>query len=431
MTMSDANLRSLATLGALRAGTTIDRLVVINDVSVVRGGATNVAMTSVRLLSERGIPVTYFTGDDGLNADEKLQDVDVEAVGAKHIREAGLLHGASSGLYNRTSASALAEWIAKNDTPRTVYHLHGWSKILSPSIFAPLRRVAPRLVVSAHDFFLVCPNGGYYDFQAQSVCNLQPMTLACAAKSCDRRNYAHKLWRLARQTVRDKLFRFANHGSTVLAVHEKMLPLLAFGGLPPDKLRTLRNPVTPWRANRVRAEQNRDFIFVGRLEQDKGADLFAEAARRAGVPVTIVGTGPQHDVIAKIYPEAKLVGWKSRQEIVEIAGSARALVMPSRYREPFGLVALEALMSGIPTIVTPQSMIAEELVAAGMAVACDANAVDELAALLRRLAADDADIASMSRTGFAEAHRFALSPNEWANRLHAIYIEAANQNASG
>ena len=64
--------------------------------------------------------------------------------------------------------------------------------------------------------------------------------------------------------------------TTIVAVHEGMIPLLEKGGVGRRAIRVLRNPVTPWRTQRVVAEQNSDVIFVGRLERDKGVDTRGE-----------------------------------------------------------------------------------------------------------------------------------------------------------
>ena len=150
-----------------------DRVVIINDVSQVRGGATNVALHSAALLGDSGIPVTYFTGDHGLHSEPRLRNADVVAVGGEHILRTALPRAALDGLYNVSAEQRLTTWIAANDTPGTIYHLHGWSKILSPSVFRALRPVAKRLIVNAHDFFLVCPNGGYFNFRSESPCELR------------------------------------------------------------------------------------------------------------------------------------------------------------------------------------------------------------------------------------------------------------------
>ena len=91
--------------------------------------------------------------------------------------ETALSRSILKGLYDRSVMTKVASWIASHDTANTVYHLHGWSKILSPSIFAALSPVARRVVIHAHDFFLVCPNGGYFDYQKKLPCDRTPLSL--------------------------------------------------------------------------------------------------------------------------------------------------------------------------------------------------------------------------------------------------------------
>jgi glycosyltransferase involved in cell wall biosynthesis len=417
------------TSGSLLARTVPERVVIINDVSEVRGGATNVALHSAALLGDRGIPVTYFTGDHGAHCEERLRNSEVVAVGGEHILRTRPLRAMRNGLYNVAAERRLAAWIAANDTPGTIYHLHGWSKILSPSVFSALRPVATRLVVSAHDFFLVCPNGGYFDFRHQSPCDLQPMSTACVFRACDRRNYAHKLWRTARQGIRRAVFDFVSIGAKVLAVHDGMLPHLERGGIPRARLATLRNPVTPWHNGRIEAEQNKVFLFVGRLEDDKGADLFLAAARDAKVPVRVIGGGPLEANLARTYPEVEFVGWKGANEIPALVRDARALVMPSRYREPFGLVAFEALASGLPVLVSSFAMITNEVSEVGAGVCCDPYDRAAFARLLSLLASNDALVASMSEQGHAHAARFSLTPEEWTRQLVSHYSDALRKAA--
>jgi hypothetical protein len=127
-------------------------------------------------------------------------------LGGRQLLERSRFSAAASGLYDPATQTALARWIGANDTPRTVYHLHNWHKVLSPSAFVALRPVAARLVMSAHDFFLACPNGAYFHYPRQHECDLAPNGAACIATACDRRHYAHKLWRVARHGLRHRLF---------------------------------------------------------------------------------------------------------------------------------------------------------------------------------------------------------------------------------
>jgi glycosyltransferase involved in cell wall biosynthesis len=399
----------------------IERVVVINDDCVRSGGAASVMLASVEQLRSRGVPVTLITGDSGDNSDLVRSGVELVALHGRHILEGNRVGAALRGLYDSSMAAGVQEWIATRDTPGTIYHLHNWHKVLSPAVFVPLQQVASRLVISAHDYFLTCPNGGYYFFRQGKACTLSPMRPACLAASCDKRNYAHKLYRSARTAVRQLAFDLGKTPATVLVVHDGMLPLLERGGIPRHTMRVLRNPAMPWTSSRVTAEKNRQFLFVGRLEVDKGVLLLARAARRAGVSLRVIGSGPLSHALGRDFPEIELMGWKSKQEIAELSSEARALIMPSRWRETFGLVALEAAMSGIPIVASRAALITDDLVRSQFAVPFEADNEVELAQAMATLAKDDVGVETMSRNAFEKARALAPSPEDWCGELLSLY----------
>jgi len=400
-----------------------DRVVVINDDAVERGGAAAIALAGARLVAARGIPVTFLSGSDEIAPDLAAGGITTGVLGGRQLLERGRLSAAASGLYDARTKTALARWIDAHDTPRTVYHLHNWHKVLSPSAFVALRPIAARLVMSAHDFFLACPNGAYFHYPRQHECDLVPNGAACVATACDRRHYAHKLWRVARHGLRHRLFDLTASEARVIAVHEAMVPLLTRGPIAPDCIRVLRNPVTPWRPTRVAAENNRDIFFVGRLDGDKGAHLLAHAARRVGARLRLIGDGPLAAEIAEICPTAEFLGWRRRDEISELVSSARLVVSPTVNREPFGLVALEALMSGIPVIVAQSSPFADEIVDRQLGLAGNPHNERALAGAIATLLRDDLLVRRMSCRAVAEARRLAPTPAQWCDRLLALYAE--------
>lgn len=397
-----------------------DRVVVINDLSEARGGATGIALASMRALRAQGIPVTFIAGDDASHIAPQDQAEDIQAVGSQHVLEGGRLGAMARGLYNAKAARALSAWISRNDTPSTIYHLHGWSKILSPSIFRALRSVSARLVVHAHDYFLVCPNGGYFNFRRGEACTLRPLGTACLSCNCDRRSYSQKLWRSARLGLRHGLLSQRRFGR-ILAVHDGMAPIMQRGGISATAIRVLRNPVVPWCSERVTAERNRVLLYVGRLDEDKGVDLLAAAARRARVRLRIIGAGPLGENLAQDYPEIEFTGWRSREEIARLCRDARALIMPSRWRETFGIAPLEGLLSGLPLLVSRNALIAPEIAEGGYGLLCDPHDRDGFAALLADTAKDDAMAARMSIAAYTRARELAPTPEQWIEQLLAHY----------
>ena len=398
-----------------------DRVVVINDDAAARGRSGAIALASARLLREQGVAVDFLSGSGDVAPELEREGVAVTILGRRHLLGRSRGVAAVRGLFDPASRAALSRWIAANDTPGTVYHLHNWHAVLSPSVFLALRPVASRLVISAQDFFLACPNGGYFDYPRHRECDLVPNGVRCLATACDRRPYSHKLWRVARHRLRERLIDLSESPALVVAVHEAMVPLLARGAIAADHIRVMRNPVVPWRATRVPAERNRDVFFVGRLDDEEGPALLARAARRAGARLRIIGDGPVAASIARDHPEAELLGRRSRAEIAVLIGTARMVVSPTRRREISGFVALEALTSGIPVIVSRFFALADEIAARGFGLVCDPYDETALADAIAALCYDDRRVEMASCRAFSEAAALAPNPEQWCRDLLGLY----------
>ncbi len=89
-------------------------------------------------------------------------------------------------------------------------------------------------------------------------------------------------------------------------------------------------------------------LVVSEIVRHKRLDVALEAARRAGVPIRVVGSGPDHDRLSQAYPEAEFVGRADDGKLAELYAAARAVIVPSM--EEFGIVAVEAQAAGRPVI---------------------------------------------------------------------------------
>jgi len=409
----------------------IDRVVIINDDCVQSGGAASIAIETARQLRRSGLRVTFLTGDDANNTELQELCVDVVRLGGRHLLDGPRSSAALRGLYDSGTRAALSEWIAANDTPRTIYHLHNWHKFLSPSIFGALHLVEERLLFSQHDFFLVCPNGGYYRFPDETKCELTPLNPRCLTTACDKRSQAHKAWRIARHFIRRFMIGVRRTATTFLVVHEGMVPLLERGGVSRDRIRVLRNPVTAWLDTRCEAEKNRSVLFVGRLEKDKGIHVLAEAARQANCHLCVIGDGPLRSGLQEAYPEIKFLGKCTHAQIAEAAKKARCVAVPTLVRETFGLVAMEALTSGIPVIISEAAFIAPEIVERGIGITCSPGSTRSLAKQLERLMSNDGMVGEMSQTAYRVAGSMAPTPVDWCRMLIGIYNTKVSPSTPG
>ena len=104
-------------------------------------------------------------------------------------------------------------------------------------------------------------------------------------------------------------------------------------------------------------ERTRDLVFLGRLVSDKGADLLLEAlallaAQGVRPNLTVIGEGPERQPLEAqaarlgLGDQVEFLGTRRDEDLVHLLNRHRVLVAPSRYNEPFGLVALEGIACG-------------------------------------------------------------------------------------
>ncbi len=104
-------------------------------------------------------------------------------------------------------------------------------------------------------------------------------------------------------------------------------------------------------------ERPGDLIFLGRLVSEKGIDVLLKAlaklrAHGSSPKLTIVGAGPellpmqQMAAAFGLNNQVIFAGLKREDELVVLLRQHKVLVVPSRYDEPFGVVALEGIACG-------------------------------------------------------------------------------------
>jgi glycosyltransferase involved in cell wall biosynthesis len=120
-----------------------------------------------------------------------------------------------------------------------------------------------------------------------------------------------------------------------------------------------------------RDEKDDYLLWIGRLNDDKGPQRAIAAAREAGARLVLAGPvqpGEQAFFEREVEPQIDGDGVRYIGEVGEEKGElyagARALLMPIRWAEPFGLVMTEAMACGTPVIAFPEGS-APELVLDG------------------------------------------------------------------
>lgn len=170
------------------------------------------------------------------------------------------------------------------------------------------------------------------------------------------------------------------------------------------------------------AARERLILFAGRVVADKGADGFVAACARAlpalpGWRAALVGAdrfradAPETPFTRALRPAADAAGiaWlghRDHDDVLALMARAALVVVPSRWPEPFGMVALEAMASGAPLLCSLRGGLSE--LAHGVAEPVDPDLPDQMAASIIRLANDPAARGQMSMAGRVRAADYGI-----------------------
>lgn len=166
------------------------------------------------------------------------------------------------------------------------------------------------------------------------------------------------------------------------------------------------------------AERADRFVFVGRLNAQKGVDrlLRAMATVRTESQLDIVGDGPDRQSLEKLAASlgiANRVSWHGmlpQQQLVPIVQTAIALVVPSE-NEGLGLVAVEALLCETPVIAFRSGGLADVIEDGVTGTLVPPGSIDQLATAMAALRARPDRGAALGKAGRAAMlRRFAPEP---------------------
>jgi UDP-glucose:(glucosyl)LPS alpha-1,2-glucosyltransferase len=167
-------------------------------------------------------------------------------------------------------------------------------------------------------------------------------------------------------------------------------------------------------------ERDNTILFAGRVVPDKGPDSFIRACAEAlpslpgwraeiigadGMSATSRETAYVRDIRAMAAAAGvAMTGYRDHPLVLDSMSRAAIVIVPSRWNEPFGLTALEAIACGAPLIVSPRGGLPE--VAGDAAVYANPDDPSAIASAILSLAADPERRAALSAAGRARAAGF-------------------------
>jgi len=396
--------------------------VILNNYCYPQGGASRVVIDEAVELSSLGVKVKFIGAVGPVCRELQSSDIEVSCLNQTDLADGSHAPAVMlQGLWNTQAYKVVDSILAELDPRLTIIHLHGFTQALSSS---PVRCALKRgfeVVYTMHDFFTACPNGGFYDYVERSICQRRALSLRCIAANCDKRRYAHKLYRVARSMVQLHLGRIPSGIKNYIGLSQRSTEVI-LPYLPPDvRIFSLPNAIAIEKGPPVSVAKNRRVVAVGRLDPEKGVRVLLEAAANSDMELVLIGDGPLRTE-AESRKNTRVTGWLPRDSVVKEMEQARCLVFPSLWYETFGLAVDEAAAKGIPAIVTESSAAAERVIHGKTGWCVKAGDVDELARHLRQIE-DDALVERAGEAAYDDFWSRRATPQSHAAELRHIYRE--------
>ena len=313
-----------------------------------------------------------------------------------------------------------------------VVHFHNTLPIISPSAIVAAHRLRLPVVMTLHNYRLLCPVGTFT--RNGKVCE------ECRTGSL-LRSILHRCYRgsaVQTATISTMLGTHRRMGTwrecvaAYIVLSEFMRGKMIEGGLPVDKLHVRSTPInTP----EPRLDAAGDYVqFIGRLSEEKGVEILLELSKRLERgTLRVAGTGPLRARVAQAASSSRggleYLGELEHSSVLQYLSHAKVLVFPSISYEGFGLVVLEAMSLGIPIVASRISALPEMVSDGVEGFLVEPNDVSSLALRVNQLLADDG---LRRKMGAAARKRFSkhYSIDSSYSRLMEIY-ESAIRSAGG
>jgi glycosyltransferase involved in cell wall biosynthesis len=402
-------------------------VVLVNDFAFVHGGASKVAIGSALALAESGVDIHFFSGSGTPDPRLEAAGVRVKCLEHEPYRNRGAVAGFKTGIWDQDSAEAFKVFLEPLDKRDTVVHIHTHREVLSASVPETAMNLGFPVVFTAHEYFLGCPYGAFFDQRHNRRCPLHGLSLSCITSHCNPGLYVRKFFALARARKHRQLG-IPNGPVDIICVSDFSQRVLEPYFSNETRVHRVDNPLEVVRSERRATAGTSEFVVIGNLHPGKNPVASAKAAKEAGVPITFAGEGELKEEILAANPEAKLLGWQNAEHIQELLQRARALIFVPIWPETQGLAVWEAAARGVPSIVS-NACAASDFVRNAGGIAVDLQQEGSLVSAIEQLK-DDAYAESLSSHVYNAVWANPPSMEKHVKDLCAVY-EGMLRKASG
>ena len=382
------------------------KILLINKFYYLSGGAERYLFEWEKLLRARGHEVLLYCMAHPMNRPSPQERFFVRQVtfdtGQPTWKKT---RAAVHAIWCREARTKLRALLQAEGAPDIV-HLHSFMFQLTPSILRPLIARRIPIVQTCHEYSTVCVNQRLFNQRTNRVCEecLHSTTLSPLWKRCIKGSFAPSAVGWAAGLAARWPAGNRKHIRRFFAPSNFMREKLIQGGLPSERVVFVPHFIEAEAISPSDAPGDY-MLFFGRLVPQKGVLTFLRAAEKCpGIPCKILGDGPLDETVRTRITERRLsnvqpLGRLEGDPLWNTLRAARAVVVPSEWHEPFGLVILESMAAGRPVIASRVAGPAEIVEHNRDGLLFDMGDADALANTMRQLWNDPSAARELGRHG--------------------------------
>jgi glycosyltransferase involved in cell wall biosynthesis len=381
------------------------RIAIVNKYLHVTGGADRHCRCLAQLLQERGHDVVLLSTatDDPPDLPAVFVSTSVTHDSRVELSLGNQARAAVRALWNSEAAAAMRRLI--DEYRPEVVHAHKLYPQLSVAPVVVARRARIPVVQTLHDFELISGS---------------PLDARGGWRDTDEARFRYRLLNSTTLPVRGRVH--VPRVSVFISISRYVARIYASHGVESTTLPNFATNLPASTASPTFAERD-GIAFVGRLRPEKGvADVVALAERLPDVSVTIAGSGSLDKYVAKSVAglnNLTATGFIGMDKIDTLMRRARLVVVPSRWQEPAGLTAVEAMAQGTPVVAYANGGLAEYVADAGGGIIVPSD-IESLVRACAELHSDAEAWAKLSRRAVA-AVEGSHSRKGYGEQIERIY----------
>lgn len=319
-----------------------------------------------------------------------------------------------SALYNRRSVREIRELVRK-ERPDTAI-IHNLYPVISPAVLPVLKKNGVRVLMTLHNYRLVCPTGIFYT--NGGICERCGQSAGrewnCFVRRCEGSlagsfGYALRGWWSRTEGY------FPHNVDRFLALSDFQRDVLSrYTGIPAERFAVIPNCIDPasmplpatGTSGELPLRSGRYIAYAGRLNREKGTDLLFEAARLLpALEFRVAGQPADGYRLPEIPANVRMLGQLNKEELADLYAGALAVAVTSRWYEGFPLAVVEAMYYGAPVVVPDLAGLPQIVDYGRCGAVYTSGSASALAACLSRLADEPRLADELGRCGRERARR--------------------------